>query len=200
MFIKIMKDAYVTRKTLLMRACNQDDEKAWEDFVYYYESFIQMVISQLLIDKSYTDDLRQDILVKLWKKLKSYDESKSKFRTWLSRVIRNTVINFIRDNAKERNLLTPETESLLDPESENELNDHIQSEWETYVTNLALERIKPLFSDNALKVFNMVLDNESVNDIADKLDLSQDSVYKMKTRTVKRLKEEVKIIRADTEF
>lgn len=195
-----MNDAYITRKTLLMRACNQDDDKAWEDFVYYYESFIEMVICQLLIDKSQVNDLRQDILIKLWKKLKSYDESKSKFRTWLSRVIRNTVINYIRDNAKAKNMLAPETENLLDPESENELNCHIQSEWEAYVTNLALERIKPLFSDNALKIFNMVLDNISVNEIAKELDLSPDSVYKMKTRTVKRLKEEIKIIRDDTEF
>ena len=118
----------------------------------------------------------------------------------MSRVIRNTVINYIRDNAKAKNMLAPETENLLDPESENELNCHIQSEWEAYVTNLALERIKPLFSDNALKIFNMVLDNISVNEIAKELDLSPDSVYKMKTRTVKRLKEEIKIIRDDTEF
>ena len=143
-----MKDAYVTRKTLLMRACNQDDDKAWEDFVYYYKSFIQMVICQLLIDKSHCEDLQQDILVKLWKRLKSYDESKSKFRTWLSRVIRNTVLNYIRDNAKSKNILAPETENLLDPESENELNEHIQAEWEVYITNLALERIKNLFSEN----------------------------------------------------
>ena len=195
-----MNNTYSTRKTLLMRACNQGDEKAWEDFVYYYKSFIHMVISQLLKNNNDCEDLRQVILVKLWKKLKNYDESKSKFRTWLSRVIRNTVLNYIRDNAKSKNLLTPETENLLDPECENILIKHIQSEWETYATNLALERIKPLFSDKAMEVFNLSLDNVPVKQIAETLEISPESVYKMKTRTVNRLKEEIKAIREDTEF
>ena len=195
-----MNKTYSTRKTLLMRACNQGDEKAWEDFVYYYKSFIHMVIGQLLKNSNDCEDLRQVILVKLWKKLKNYDESKSKFRTWLSRVIRNTVLNYIRDNAKSKNLLTPETENLLDPECENVLIKHIQSEWETYATNLALERIKPLFSDKAMEVFNLSLDNIPVKQIAETLDISPESVYKMKTRTVNRLKEEIKAIREDTEF
>ena len=72
--------------------------------------------------------------------------------------------------------------------------------WETYAANLALERIKPLFSDNAMQVFNLYLDNNSVNDIAIKLSISADSVYKMRTRVVKRLQDEVKLIRSETEF
>ena len=195
-----MNKTYSTRKTLLMRACNQDDEKAWEDFVYYYESFIKMVIYQFLKNNNDTEDLRQVILVKLWKKLKNYDDSKSKFRTWLSRIIRNTVLNYIRDNAKSKSLLIPENENLLDPECESELVNHIQSEWQTYATNLALERIKPLFSDKAIQVFNLSLDNVPVSKISETLEISPESVYKMKTRTVTRLKEEIKAIRTDTEF
>ena len=195
-----MDNTYSTRKTLLMRACNQDDEKAWEDFVYYYEYFIHMVICQFIKNKADSEDLRQLILLKLWKKLSNYDESKSKFRTWLSRVIRNTVLNYIRDNKKAADTIIAENENLLDPASESELVSHIQSEWETYATNLALERIKPLFSENAIEVFNLTLDNKSVGEISDILGISQDSVYKMKTRTVTRLKEEIKLIRQDTEF
>lgn len=159
-----------------------------------------MVICQFIKNNNDCEDLRQVILVKLWKKLKHYDESKSKFRTWLSRVIRNTVLNYIRDNAKSKNLLSPDTENLLDPSCESALVTHIQSEWETYATNLALERIKPLFSDKAMEVFNLSLDNVPVKQIAETLGISPESVYKMKTRTVNRLKEEIKAIREDTEF
>ena len=195
-----MDDPYVTRKTLLMRACNPDDEDAWEDFVCYYKSFIQMVLNRLLFNPNEYEDLRQEILVKLWEKLKSYDSTKSKFRTWLSTVIRNKVLNFIRDRDKASKILAPEGETLLYTASENDLENHIQAEWETYAANLALERIKPLFSENAMQVFSLSLDNVSVNDIAEKLGISPDSVYKMKTRVVKRLQEEVKLIRSETEF
>ena len=159
-----------------------------------------MVLNRLLFDATDCDDLRQDILLKLWEKLKSYDDSKSKFRTWLSTVIRNRVLNYFRDKDKATKNLAPEGEHLLYAESTNELEEHIQAEWETYAANLALERIKPLFSDNAMQVFNLYLDNNSVNDIAIKLSISADSVYKMRTRVVKRLQDEVKLIRSETEF
>lgn len=168
--------------------------------MYYYESFIHMVISQFLKNSNDCEDLRQLILVKLWKKLKNYDDSKSKFRTWLSRVIRNTVLNYIRDNSKAKSMLVTENENMLDPACENVLLSYIQSEWETYATNLALERIRPLFSEKAMEVFSLSLDNISVKQIAETLGISPESVYKMKTRTVNRLKEEIKAIREDTEF
>ena len=44
--ISSMKKNFVTRKTLLMRASDPDDQEAWEDFVYYYEDFLNLVFTQ----------------------------------------------------------------------------------------------------------------------------------------------------------
>ena len=195
-----MNDPYKTRQTLLMRATDPSDERAWEDFVAYYESFIQMVLNRLLFDLKDSDDLRQEILLKLWKKLQSYELQKSKFRTWLSTVIRNTVINYSEKNDKKKSILAPETILLFTADSQSELEQQIQIEWETYTSSLALEKIKPLFSENALKVFDMTLENNSVEMISSKLGISKDSVYKMKTRVIKRLHEEINFIRSQTEF
>lgn len=195
-----MKNNYPTRHTLLLRAADPNDEQAWEDFVTYYDSFIQMVLNRLLFDLRESDDLRQDILIKLWKNLQSYDHKKAKFRTWLSTVIRNTVINHLEKSDRKKLLLAPEGSLLLAADSQNELELHIQAEWETYASSLALEKVKPLFSDNAFKVFSMSLENISVDVISEKLEISTDSVYKMKTRFIKRLHEEINFIRNQTEF
>ena len=195
-----MDDPYLTRETLLKRACNPSDEAAWEDFVCYYESFIQMVLNRLLFDTRDCEDLRQEILLKLWAKLKTYNQDKSKFRTWLSTVIRNDVLKYIQKQDKRNKVLAPQGESLLAADSQNELENHIQAEWEIYASNLALAKTKPLFSENAVRIFDMSMDNISVEDIAVKLGLSNDSVYKMKSRFIKRLRDEIKLIRSETEF
>ena len=194
-----MDDEFLTRKTLLLRACNPDDEEAWADFVSYYEAFIEMVLNRFLFDKSDLQDLKQDILLKLWEKLKSYDQNKSKFRTWLSTVIKNTVINHIKKKNKNSDFLIPEAEELF-ASSPTELENLIQNEWETYASNLALERIKPLFSENAVEIFMLSLENLSVNQVAEKLEIAPDSVYKMKSRFIKRLQKEITLIRSETEF
>jgi RNA polymerase sigma factor (sigma-70 family) len=195
-----MDDPFITRQTLLLRASNPSDEEAWEDFVSYYESFIQMVLGRLLFNLSDSDDLRQDILLKLWAKLKSYDQQKSKFRTWLSTVIRNTVLNFLDKSGRRKTLLAPEGEILLAADSKNELEQHIQTEWEAYASTMALEKIKPLFSEKAIKIFYMSLDNIPVETISKELEISADSIYKMKGRVISRLHKEIQLIRSETEF
>ncbi len=84
-----MSNQWVTRQTLLQRAQNPDDEGAWEDFVFYYRDFIQVIIYKLKFSGKDTDDLTQVILLNLWKDLKTYDKNNASFRNWLGRVINN---------------------------------------------------------------------------------------------------------------
>ena len=63
-----------------------------------------------------------------------------------------------------------------------------------------MERIKGHFSDKALQVFDRMLDNVPVAQIADELDLGNSSVYKMGDRVKNRLREEIKLIRQELEF
>ena len=48
-----MEDAWLTRKTLLMRAVEKNDEYAWDDFVNYYRDFIFMVLIYNNLIKKY---------------------------------------------------------------------------------------------------------------------------------------------------
>lgn len=195
-----MSDPYITRQTLLSRATDPSDEEAWEDFVIYYESFIHMVLSRLLFDYTENEDLKQEILVKLWAKLKTYKKGKAKFRTWLSTVIRNTVLNHLDKKNRRKLSLAPEGQVLLAADSQNDLEHHIQEEWESYASTIALKKIKSLFSEKAMKVFDMTLDNTPVPEISTELEISADSIYKMKARVISRLQEEIQHIRNETEF
>lgn len=42
------------------------------------------------------EDIVQDTWAKVWKNLKKYDSRSAKFKTWLMRIARNTVIDYLR--------------------------------------------------------------------------------------------------------
>lgn len=58
------------------------------------------------------EDITQEVFIKVWKKIDSFDEEKSSFKTWLFTIARNTTIDYLR---KRRPILftTLDTEDAL---------------------------------------------------------------------------------------
>ncbi|MCH2209006.1 MAG: sigma-70 family RNA polymerase sigma factor [Lentisphaerales bacterium] len=192
----MVKDPYLTKQTLIQRAKNPDDQQAWEEFTAYYTSFIYMVLKRISYNHQDHDDLAQEILLKLWSKLKKYEPQKYKFRTWLSTVIRNTFLNFIdkksRQQKREEKAFSDTQND--DIESSSQLMQIIQEEWEIFTINLAMERIRPHFSESALTVFEMILENTPTKEIAEKTSMSENNICKIKSRIKERLQREVRLI------
>lgn len=196
-----MTERWKTRKSLILRAKNADDSQAWEEFVQYYERFIFHVLHRMKVSASDFDDLVQNILVKLWRSIASYDPDKARFRTWLGVVVRNAVFDQFAETQRHRKLLQHELESLqmLEQEPASEIEQLIEKEWADYVTNLAMERIEKLFSEEAVKSFTMSLDGTSAKEIAEELNLSPDSVYTLKSRVKARFIKEIKAVIGELE-
>lgn len=43
-----------------------------------------------------SDDITQEVFIKVWKNLKKFNQNKSSFKTWIFTIARNTVIDFLR--------------------------------------------------------------------------------------------------------
>ena len=56
---------------------------------------VYLFVFGLVSDAVVAEDITQDVFVKVWKKLKSYDDKYS-FKTWLFSIARNTVIDYYR--------------------------------------------------------------------------------------------------------
>lgn len=179
-----------------MRARNSDDSQAWEEFVQYYKRFIYHVLHRMNVSASEFDDLVQNILVKLWKSIKSYDSTKGRFRTWLGVVVRNAVYDQFTETKRQRKLMEQELELMrkLEEQPASEIEQRIEQEWAQYVTNLAMERIQKLFSEEAVKSFTMSVDGISAKEIAAELQISPDSVYTLKSRVKSRFIKEIKAV------
>jgi RNA polymerase sigma factor (sigma-70 family) len=191
-----MNENWNTQQTLIQRAQNQDDHQAWDDFVSYYESFIKMVLRKANISLSDEDDLIQKVLLRIWKGLPSYayQKEKARFRTWLSTIIRNTVITHInRDKSKgeKHNSYLQEVDIV----SESAIEEVIHQEWMNYVSSIAMKKVEEVFSGNAIEVFKLSLLEKNAKQIAAELGISEDSVFVLRSRVKARLKKEVTQLR-----
>ena len=195
-----MSTDWNTRQTLLMRAKNPDDHAAWEEFVHYYRDFLRMVIYKITGKNSQSEDLLQTVLVEIWKSLARFeaDSKRAKFRTWLSVVVRNTVLDQLKKEARQKKI-----QREIDPSSnisQPELEEIIRREWEIHLSRLALDKISERFTGKALEVFEMYLAGHSTEEICEKLDLSDDSAFTLKNRVKKFLIREIKQLHNELEL
>ena len=87
-----------TRETLLMRIRSKQDDLSWEEFTAAYERYIYLVIRGMNVGHHDAEDLVQSVMLAIWQKIPEFDyhPSRSKFRTWLCRITRNKVVDYIR--------------------------------------------------------------------------------------------------------
>ncbi len=198
-----MNDEFNTRQTLIQRVKNQHDDPSWAEFTGIYRGYIYTVIRNMGIAESDRDELVQQTLIKLWTKLPDIDcEHTGKFRSWLSTLTKNCVIDFIRKRKRETAL----QEKAADEEALQHLNTSLldidkvsEAAWKQHLTTLALDNIGQHFSGKAVKVFRLSLQGLEVPQIASELDIQEASVYRLKTRVKARLIEEIQHLRSELE-
>lgn len=79
-----------------MKRVQQKDKAAFEMLYQHYHEAIRGVIYRIVVSKEETEDLVQDVFIKLWKNSHSYNPAKGTFFTWLANVARNTCIDHLR--------------------------------------------------------------------------------------------------------
>ncbi|MDD7986872.1 sigma-70 family RNA polymerase sigma factor [Lentisphaera marina] len=192
-------DNWHTRQTLLMRAKNPDDQVAWEEFVSYYKNFLKVVIYKINPSTSLSEDFLQAVLLEIWRSLPRFevDAERAKFRTWLSVLVRNTVLNQIKKEQKQ-NKIRQELEPQVEP-NQAELDQMVQKEWELHISRLALENISQRFTGKAMDVFKLSLKGNTIDQICNELKITPESAYTLKNRVKKYLVREIKRLRTELE-
>lgn len=197
-------DVYLTQVTLLHRAREGKDEKAWAELLTIYAPFVSKVLAGMGFRGADLDDARQLVFIRLWKGLPNYkrDVARAKFRTWFARLIRNTAINIIRSKtrAPAGNSLNDETyhpPSFISDDPAIEAK--VEKEWQEYIVELAMEKARAKFSGHAIEVFTRSLNGESVETIAEALQIKPNTVYILKHRVKVVLLSEIQQLKYDLE-
>jgi RNA polymerase sigma factor (sigma-70 family) len=107
----------------LYQQVQQGDKQALEALYDRYEKLLYSFSYRVTGQKELSEEVVQEVFIKLWTKKGIYDKSKGKFSSWLLTVARNTSIDMIRKRKEstytmeERDSIhsnTPSTEDLVE--------------------------------------------------------------------------------------
>ncbi len=184
-----------TRKTLIQRIKDVEDDVSWEEFYNYYRDYLYVVIINMGISHYDAEELLQEILVKAWKAIPDFDYSpeKGKFRWWLCRITKNAVYTFLKKSSRQ-----PSKEDLDDTVSttkhlrtEPEIDNIIEKEWQRFIANKAWNNISSEFSDKFLQAFLKLAEGSSIKDVAASSGIEEGTLYVYKARIQKKLCREI---------
>src|SRR3954469_15067271 len=94
----------------LIQRCLAGDQLAWEAIVRQYRRKVFNVAYKFVGKHDAAEDLTQDIFLKVFKSLDTFDR-RANFQTWLISVSRNLCIDHYRSVRKERETIDREVDT-----------------------------------------------------------------------------------------
>lgn len=82
-------------------------EKSETGFHHLYENYsgaLYGVIFRIVQSKDYTEEIIQDVFVKIWNSIHQYNASKGRFYTWMINIARNTAIDYLKSKSFQNEL------------------------------------------------------------------------------------------------
>ena len=98
------------RSAALVKRCIAGDAAAWEETVETHHRRIYNLCYRFTGSASDAEDLTQEVFIKIYRTLKSYDTGKGSFTTWISTLTRNLLVDHYRSRRQDR-----VTDSLDEP-------------------------------------------------------------------------------------
>ena len=94
----------------LVSQCLHGDSDAWETLIRSHSRLVYGTCYRFTGDTEQARDLTQEVFLRVFRSLRTYNPASGGFRTWLLRLTRNLLIDHYRQNRKHQ---------VLDPLEEN---------------------------------------------------------------------------------
>jgi len=138
---------------LLVRRCIAGDSSAWEEIVQRYHRRIYNICYRFAGTSDDAQDLTQEVFIKMYRTLNSYDSGKGAFMTWVTTVTRNLLVDHFRKTKQDRitdSLDTVPSEhedaqplSSQIPDLSRSADEHVQSRETREAVHQALQKLSP---------------------------------------------------------
>ena len=86
----------------LVRQCRTGDQQAWQQLVVSQHRRIYAICYRFTGSATDAEDLTQDVFLKLYRNLASFDVERGSFQTWITTLARNLLVDHFRRTRLER--------------------------------------------------------------------------------------------------
>ena len=130
----------------LLDRCLAGEDSAWEALLRDYTRKIYNLCYRFTGRVEEAEDVTQEVFIKVFQTLKSYDAAQGSFSTWLNRVARNHLVDHYRRTRKDR--VTSSLEDELPAAQEKpspymEPTGRVESRERREILQLALDKLSP---------------------------------------------------------
>ena len=119
-----MEDVQVV--AMLVRRCIAGDAVAWEEIVRTYNRRIYNICYRFAGSGDDAEDLTQEVFIKMYRTLTTYDHTKGAFATWVTTITRNLLVDRFRKGKQQR--LTDSIDATSEHEDAVPLSEQIQDQ------------------------------------------------------------------------
>lgn len=191
-----------TQDSLILRLRDPEDAAAWEEFVSVYRPVIVRLAILRGLQHSDADDLAQQVLLSVARSVAAWDSDpqRARFRTWLSRVVRNAVLNALSRQRPDRAAGGTSALVLINGKVADGCDDAevFSLEWRREAFRWAADQIRDEFQPSTWEAFWLTaVDGVSPAKAASQTGKSIGAVYVARSRVMARLQEKVRAMSAD---
>src|SRR5438105_2984251 len=193
-----------TRRSLVLRLRNLDDEAAWKQFLEIYEPLVYRIARRKGLQEADAHDLCQDVFRSVASAIGRWDPdpAKGKFRSWLFRIARNVLLNFLaRERRQPRGSGRTSIHELLEakPATDPEAHAEFALEFKRRAFHWAAQRVRNEFTESTWQAFWQTgVHNRPVEEVARELGISAGAVYIARSRVLARLRDRVEQLTDDS--
>jgi RNA polymerase sigma factor (sigma-70 family) len=187
-----------TRPSLLLRIRDPRDAEAWRTFANLYAPLVFQHCRRKQLQDADATDLTQDVLLVVAQSIRNfvYEPHRGRFRDWLWTITNHRLGRFLARKQQQNAAVVSVEELAVDPIAASDVE--WTADFNARVLNAALERIRPHFEPATWRAFECAwLENRTAAATADELGVPIETVYVAKSRVLKRLAEEVRLLAED---
>jgi len=99
---KAIKTTYTEEELIVL--LKEKNENGFHYLYDHYSGALYGIILRIVQSKEYTEEVIQDVFVKIWNSIHQYDSSKGRFYTWMINIARNTAIDYLKSKGFQNEL------------------------------------------------------------------------------------------------
>ncbi len=124
----------------LIKRCLNGDDTAWSFLVTRYSALIYNIAFRFMWNRERSEDLTQDIFLKIFTALRTYDETKD-FKSWICRIAKNQCIDEYRKRKPESTDISIDSNETPDLQFDGTPHSVLESDERTAMVGNALSKL-----------------------------------------------------------